>query len=32
MTTKRAAIEEAKRSGMASEEDVAKFWKRYGVV
>jgi LDH2 family malate/lactate/ureidoglycolate dehydrogenase len=27
----RAAIEEAERSGIASDEDVARFWKRHGV-
>jgi hypothetical protein len=27
----RAAIEEAERSGVASEEDVERFWKRHGV-
>jgi hypothetical protein len=27
----RAAIEEAERSGVASEEDVATFWKRHGM-
>ena len=27
----RAAIEEAERSGVASEEEVQKFWKRHGV-
>jgi hypothetical protein len=27
----RAAIEEAERSGVASEEEVANFWKRHGV-
>jgi len=27
----RAAIEEAERSGIASEEDVEKFWKRHGI-
>ena len=27
----RAAIEEAERSGIASDEDIARFWKRYGV-
>src|SRR5215216_2685231 len=28
----RAAIEEAERSGVASEEDVERFWKRHGVI
>jgi len=27
----RAAIEEAERSRMVSDEDVEKFWKRYGI-
>ena len=27
----RTAVEEAERSGVASEEDVQKFWKRHGV-
>jgi hypothetical protein len=27
----RAAIDEAERSGMASEEEIERFWKRHGV-